>query len=113
MAFPKKGLRKINIDGHDYFWIASGNDGYIDLIICLANGIGQKLFANFDYHSFEIPTENYSKQRFSITPHIVRQVIEYGLKHGWTPEKKSADLRLGPLDEKIDIKLNSDTLKFK
>ncbi|MFZ4796237.1 MAG: hypothetical protein ACOYMA_02015 [Bacteroidia bacterium] len=82
MAFPKKGTRKINIDGCDYSWIASGNDGWIDLIICLTNGTGQKLFAQFSYHSFKIPTDTYTKQQLSITPSIVRQVIEYGLKYG-------------------------------
>ena len=111
MALPKKDRRKITVDGHQYFWIASGNDGYIDLIICSANIPGQKLFAGFDYHSFHINTENstHLKQALSITPFIVRQVIQYGINSGWTPEKKNADLGLGFLDDKIDIKLNSET----
>lgn len=111
MALPKKDRRKITVDGHQYFWIASGNDGWIDLIICSANGPGQKLFAGFEYHSFQLTTENstHLKQALSITPFIVRQVIHYGLKSGWTPEIRTSDLGLGFLDDKIDIRLSPTT----
>lgn len=111
MAFPKKDRRKITVDGHQYFWIASGNDGYIDLIICSANIPGQKLFAQFDYHSFHINTGDSRQliQTLSITPFIVRQVIQYGINSGWTPEKKNSDLGLGFLDNKIDLKLKPET----
>ena len=105
MALPKKSIRKINIYGQDYSWIASGNDDFINLIISSSNGLGQKLLTQFDYHSFQSPTDNCLRQRLSITPSLVRQVIEYGLNQGWTPGKRARDLRLGFLDDKIDIKL--------
>jgi hypothetical protein len=83
----------------------------IDLIICSANVSGQKLLARFDYHSIRLTTENSTllKQDLSITPFIVRQVIHYGINSGWTPERRASDLHLGFLDNKIDIKLNSET----
>lgn len=93
MALPKKGIRKINVNGEDYSWIASGNDDFIQLL------------TQFDYHSIKSTTDNSLKQRLIITPNIVRQVIDYGLKQGWTPEKRANDLCLGFLDNKIDIKL--------
>ena len=110
MALPKKDSRKINVDGHQYSWIASGNDGWIDLIICSSKGPGQKLLAQFDYHSFHVVMENSKllKQKLSITPFIVRQVIKYGIESGWTPEKKNTELRLGFLDNKVDIKLTAE-----
>ena len=106
MALPKIGSRKINVDGFQYTWIASGNDGWIDLIVCSSKGQGQKLLAQFDYESFHLVTEESSalKQQFVITPVVVRQVIKYGLASGWTPEKRAPELRLGLLDHKIDIK---------
>jgi hypothetical protein len=108
MALPKKDRRKITVDGHPYFWIASGNDDFIHLIICSANVPGQKLLAQFNYHSFRFTTGNL-KQTLSITPFIVRQVIQYGINSGWTPEKRSSELWLGFLDNKIDLKLNPET----
>jgi hypothetical protein len=104
MALPKKGIRKINVNGQDYSWIASGNDGFIYLIICSSSGHGQKLLTQFEYHSFKSPTDNCLKQQLVITPSIVKQVIEYGLKQGWTPEKRGGELSLGFLHNKINIK---------
>ncbi len=111
MALPKKGSRKIIVDGYQYSWIASGNDDWIGLIICSANVPGQKLLAQFDYHSFRFTTENstHLKQDLSITPFIVRQVIHYGINSGWIPERRASELHLGFLDNKIEIKLNSET----
>ena len=110
MALPKKDSRRINVDGHQYSWITSGNDGCIDLIICSSECSGQRLLAQFDYHSFHMVAEDSKslKQKLSITPFIVRQVIIYGIESGWTPEKRNSELRLGFLDNKIDMKLNAD-----
>lgn len=109
MALPQKGTRKINVNGQGYSWIASGNDDFIQLVICSSSGRGQKLLTQFEYHSFKSTTDNSLRQRLIITPNIVRQVIDYGLKQGWTPEKRANDLRLGFFDNKIDIKINLDT----
>jgi len=85
MALPKKGIRKINVKGHYYSWIASGNDDFIQLIICSSSGQGQKLLTQFDYHhSFKSATDNCLRQQLSITPNIVRKVIDYGLKQVWS-----------------------------
>jgi hypothetical protein len=107
MGLSKKGSRKISVDGINYLWIASGNDGWIDLIIGSSLGQGQKLFAQFNYNLFEDPVSLRLKQGLSITPNIVRQVINYGLQFGWTPEEKVPDLNIGYLDNKIDINSGS------
>ncbi|WP_299886043.1 hypothetical protein [uncultured Lacinutrix sp.] len=93
MSFPKKKSRKIIVNGHEYFWIASGDIEYdekLNLYIISAKTNGQKLIAQLDY----------------ITPHIVRQVIVYGLKNGYNPEEKGEDLNLGRLNDKLNIKVS-------
>lgn len=105
MAIPRKGSRKISVGGYQYLWMATGNDGWIDLIVCISSGEGQKLKAQFNYHSVHLPVENAFRltQKLNITPFIVKQVIIYGLNLGWTPGKKDSDLNLGFLDDKIDM----------
>jgi hypothetical protein len=113
MALPKKNSRKINIDGIQYSWIASGNDDYIELVICSSTGDGQKLLAQFDYHPIYIDKEEtILEQQFIITPIVVRQVIEYGLTSGWSPEKRGVELRLGYLNNMVHYKL-SEKIKTK
>ena len=98
MALPKKRYRKISVNDKQYYWIASGNDGHIDLIIVSGETSFQKLFAQFDYKSDFISK---TVRQFVITPKIVRQVIIYGLKNGWVPEQKGTDLNLGFIDGEI------------
>lgn len=110
MTLPKKGTRKIVIDGYSYSWIASGNDGWIDLIICSTYEPGQKLLAQFSYLSFyietDISTNSEIKQGLTIPPSLVKKVIEYGINSGWSPDKKGTDLQLGCLDKKLGFKLS-------
>lgn len=51
MGLPKKAPRKITIDGVRYAWIASGNDGGIDLTVKEAEGKGQRLTVQFEYYT--------------------------------------------------------------
>lgn len=113
MALPKKGLRKITVDGFVYGWSATGNDGWIHLTVAPLSCEGQLLTAGFGYHSqkvgeTELPNGGYvyhQQQRMMITPGIVKQVIEYGLKVGWSPKQRQKQLDLGLLDNLIDLKL--------
>lgn len=107
MAIPTKGSRRISVDNQQYTWVASGNDGWIDLLICASTRSGQKLLASFGYHQTLIPEEGgsyriVSGSQFIITPAVVREVILYGLSHGWHPLEKGSDLQLKQLDEEIE-----------
>lgn len=91
----------------EYFWVASGNDGYIDLRAMAIEG-GQLLACTFGYHHRETPRSDGHtslKQQFVVTPYIVRQVIEYGLTHDWKPLECGPEMSLGSLDDKIDLRL--------
>lgn len=109
MALPKKGLRKITIYDKVYGWSATGNDGWISLSIALLEGNGQLLTAQFDYHHKEISIHTTAdgttitdvQRQLIITPHIVKQVIEYALQQGWTPAEKKPQMNLGDMDDKI------------
>ena len=107
MAFNKKKKRRIFVNCQEYYWSAKGNDTCITLSIMVDIQGGQKLMCCFDYHNDEQDREN----QFIITPYIVQQVIKYGLENGWTPLKKAKELKLGYLDEKIDLRLEINKAK--
>lgn len=110
MAFNKKNKRPITVTDQRFYWSVTGGDGYISLMVMTeAHGSG-RLSCNFDYHQDETKHEGYStlSNQFVVTPYIVRQAIEHGLKSGWQPFEKSPNLSLGPLDDKIDLRLDQN-----
>jgi len=117
MAFPKKGLRKITVDGVKYGYNVTGNDGWISFSIGLLDKNGEILTGAFSYNEHTIT--NFEKngkirswsvyQRIKITPNTIRQVIEYGLNNGWNPQKNKGQIRLGNMDDKIELNLKEET----
>lgn len=108
MAFPKKGLRKITVNGVEYSWIAKGNDGWLDLYLMKGNKDRQRLHATFGYghklSNVRLASGEFREQyqqQFKITPAIVRAVILYGMKNGWDPDAKGGIVHLGAMDDKI------------
>ena len=77
MAWPKKGTRKLSVDGVDYLWHYSahcplcGSDVY-------TVGIEGKPFVLF------IDPLPWS---FELTPSSVIRAIRWAIKKGWTPDK--------------------------
>ena len=114
MAFTKKKKRKISVGGKEYFWSVTGNDGWISLTIMADVQGGSRLVCHFDYHQIPIKIEIYPlntiflTNQFVITPYTVRQVIEYALTQDWKPFEKGADIFLGSLDDKIDLRLDKN-----
>ncbi|QNR24878.1 hypothetical protein [Croceimicrobium hydrocarbonivorans] len=106
MAIPKPGSRVITVEDQIYRWMASGNDGWIDLYIELDGEKGQRLMVKFDYHHKRIQTNDSVslQQQFLVTPDIVRQTIDYGKKNGWKPSEKGKPLDLNHIDDKINWK---------
>jgi len=117
MAFPKKGLRKIVVGGNKYCYNVTGNDGWISFSIGLEEKNGEILTGSFTYNENIItnfdkdgnPKSWSSHQRIKITPDKIRQVIEYGLANGWNPFENKGQIRLGNMDEKIDLNLKKET----
>jgi hypothetical protein len=104
VTFSQKKRRKITVGDHDFFWVATGNDGYIDLCVSSEIKGSPKLLTAFDYH---YDAQSSAKQ-FVVTPFIVRQVIEHALQNGWKPFEKGRDLEL-PAADKFNLNLLTKT----
>ena len=94
MAINKKDSRVITVQDHRYRYKVTGDIGGMHLVITSNECKGQIISAAFDYC-------------WPITPSIVRQVIEYGLKNGWAPTEKGKPLDFGAMDERINIDLRT------
>lgn len=113
MALPKKGLRKIVVDDIKYVWNTTGNDNFISLSISTIDHPNRIITATFYYHSkvtneYIMPNgvKAWSlKQQISITGYIVRQVIIYAIKSGWDPRGDVSLLKLGTMDDKVDLRI--------
>jgi hypothetical protein len=111
MAISRKNKRRITVDGVQYFYAATGNDGYIHLWVMTEVEGSPRLSAYFEYHHDSAPltlrdgmTAAHRSNKFVVTPYTVRQVICYALQAGWNPMKRGKDLALGHLDDKIDLR---------
>ncbi len=88
MAFPKKGTRKITLEGNVYSYFVSQHMPDVTVYIQKAEGKGALLIAYFYLQT--------------ITPYIIRQVIELGIANGWQESDVSGEFRMGHLDDKVD-----------
>ncbi len=115
--FSKKNKRKITVNENVYYWSATGNDGWISLCVMTDVPSSPKLICYFGYHHDEDEFEHdglkgvHLTNQFVVTPYTVRQAIEYGLANGWQPSKKGKDLRMGHIDDKIDLRLEQNKEK--
>lgn len=89
MTLPRKGARSVTVDGQRYRWIASGNDGTIDVTIQVADGSGPMIHAYFTYAGVWKPRDSNSysldRQGRAVTPEVVRSTIRWALEHDWDP----------------------------
>ena len=107
MAISKIGSRKIIVNNVEFRWSATGNDGWITIVIWLANGDNQKLVGTFGYNSEHLNIVNESgayiklKGQIIITNRVIREVINHV-----SVEKilqLSGQLNLGDLEKIYDI----------
>lgn len=101
-----KGSRRIVVQGAEYRWRATGNDGYIVVGIWPANNIGPYIQGNFNYHETWVDNGDGSltaaKDQIVITARIVRRIIEHAIaQHHYDPNAKGAELNLKVLDHVI------------
>ncbi len=87
MGLAKKGSKKIVISDVSYRWVVSPDDGYMVLVVELAENPGQRLQAMFSYEDEQDPESGVCHQRFQITPKVVISTILSALSKGWLPEK--------------------------
>jgi hypothetical protein len=91
MTMPKKGSRKIVVNGHVYRWVPSPDDGCLVVVVEGGEVSGQRLWAVMKYHDICVPDGpgvlRIVGQRRSITPSVVRKIILAAIGRGWQPDR--------------------------
>ncbi len=77
MAWPKKGTRKISVDGVDYLWHYSGCCLYCSEDVFTIGLPGKPYVLYIDPFSWN----------FEIKPSNIANAIRWAVNNGWTPEK--------------------------
>ncbi|TQV71129.1 hypothetical protein FLL45_22655 [Aliikangiella marina] len=78
MAVNKKGSRKIVVDEHEFRWRATGNDGWITVVIWSSENSDCRVVGTTNYHHDwkKVDEERWSSNSQAIvTNRVVREVI--------------------------------------
>lgn len=81
MAISKKGSRKIIVENAEFRWNATGNDGWITIVICSLDNNSVKLIGTFQYHDEHTNEKDnrgaylQTKGQIIITNRVIRQII--------------------------------------
>ncbi len=75
MTLPKKGRRTLIQGSTTYYWLASGNDEGITLVVEQAQQSELKVVVLVEYGS--------STQPAIVSPALVKRTINYALEQGW------------------------------
>ena len=78
MAINKKGSRKIVVDSAEFRWRATGNDGWITIVIWPAMNDESKVIGHVGYHAKYGPEQNGVRSAIDqivITNRMVREII--------------------------------------
>ena len=93
MTLPSKKSRFITIDNSKYRYLISSKNDILSLSVEISDDPQQLLQAFFSPHDSYKQDKNKKwkkvKQGVTITPKIVRKIIEYGLANGWQPNVKN------------------------
>jgi hypothetical protein len=106
MAVPRKGWRKISVEGRVYHWRATGQDWGIEVVVVTKDAFrpgdrAQQLAFTLDYDHLQTPREAGGfdlKQRAAVAPEVIRLAIERALsaKPPFTGIAGAADVTLSP-----------------
>lgn len=97
MTLPKKGTRRITIEGIDYRYLISPNDEIgIGVIVEPLNGLGQKIITWIEHGTI-------------ISPKLIRQSILSALAKGWNPGNQGQKI-VFRFEDIINITDNSEPL---
>ena len=98
MALAKKETRLIHVDGDDYRWVISPDDGYMVLVVEPARAPRGRLLVYTGYDDLIVPdldAGGYTPfSGTAVTPGFVRSWIVYARAHGWEPAAPGPEFRL-------------------
>ncbi len=80
MAISKKGSRNIKVNDHDFKWRASGNDGWITVVVWPTENEDSRAVAHIDYHNdWKKLDEGYftAESQLIVTNRIIRELISH------------------------------------
>lgn len=98
-VLSKKKARRIVVDDQEYFWVATGQNGTIDLFVERNVPSSPKLVCVFHYGNEHVD----GAKQVAITPSVARRAILRARELGWNPDAPGKDLRLQPGEHKLDI----------
>ncbi|SNR14735.1 hypothetical protein [Tenacibaculum jejuense] len=109
MAIPKKGTRKIDVDGLKFRWLIRKKATYtqsvygigkLHVAIELEENPGTNLFIRTDRkHPNDIETEMVNP----ITPYDISNWIKQAFELGWNPSKNGNTFRTKIMNNKIEV----------
>ena len=89
MTLPRRGSRILTHGERRYRWRVSTVEGQLQLVVHDDEDSGQVLLARFERHDRyqRTPEGDWSRvsQGRTITPEVVRRMIDHGLVNGWRP----------------------------
>lgn len=103
-----KGSRRIVANDIEYRWRATGSDGWINLSIWPANGVGPIVCGTLEYGETWVRHPDGSRSsagdQIVVTNRIVRRVIEHAMaQHGYDPLTAGAGPDLGRLGQIVEL----------
>ena len=106
MAVSKKGSRKIVVDNSEFRWRATGNDGWISLVVWPVENENSRLVGSVEYHSTlrNNGDGSYtSLDQVVITNKVVREIIlHYGVEKIIS---NTGQIDMGSIEDIIDINI--------
>ncbi len=78
MAVSKKGSRKIVVENHEFRWRATGNDGWVTVVIWPIENDDSRVVGTTEYHHDWVEGDDgsySSKSQAIVTNRIIREVI--------------------------------------
>lgn len=104
MAVSKKNSRNISVGGHDFKWRATGNDGWISVVVWPVENDDSRAVATVGYHQDweKVNDSHYTLTgQLIVTNRIVRELILYVGVENFLGNK--GQINVGAIEEFYDV----------
>lgn len=103
MVISKKGKRKIKVNENVFYWSANFGTDILRLTIMTDEKSFSRLICEFNYKNRWLYFKEGKGDTWILTPHIVRQSIDYGISEGWSPFEKGRDLFIENMEKILNL----------